>query len=226
MPPSPGVEDFGLPALARFYRFHARVYDWTRPFLLAGRREAVRALDPRPDQLVLDGGCRTGHSRPRLDASGARVVGIEPSPAMRARAAARIARRRLHVELDERPYGSHAAYEGRAARILFSYSLSMIPPFAEVLERARRDLAPDGRLVVVDFLEAAPPVAWGLRRSHVFLGGDRLQVLHRLFPRHDLRLRPRGRLAALRVAPPRPQPPPAAAAPRVARGRRLWTAGA
>src|SRR5262249_28270883 len=118
-------EAFGLPALARFYRFHARVYDWTRPFLLSGRCEAVRALDAGPAQLVLAVGCGTGYSLPRLDASGARVVGIEPSPAMRARAAARIARQRLNVELDERPYGSHAAYEGRASRILFSYSLSM-----------------------------------------------------------------------------------------------------
>jgi S-adenosylmethionine-diacylgycerolhomoserine-N-methlytransferase len=188
MPSSLPVEAFGLDALARFYRFHARVYDWTRPFLLAGRREAVRALDPRPDELVLDVGCGTGYSLPALAASGARVVGIEPSPAMRARAAARIARRRLNAELDERPYGSHAAYEGRAARILFSYSLSMIPPFVEVLERARLDLAPGGRLVVVDFREAIAPVAWALQRSHVFLGEERLLALGRLFPSHEVRL--------------------------------------
>jgi S-adenosylmethionine-diacylgycerolhomoserine-N-methlytransferase len=192
MPPSLPKEAFGLDALARFYSLHARVYDWTRPFLLAGRREAVEALDPRPDELVLDVGCGTGFSLPLLSASGARVVGIEPSAAMRARAAARIARRRLNVELDDQPYGSHDRYEGRASRILFSYSLSMIPPFAEVLERARRDLAPGGRLVVVDFRSAVLPAAWALARSHVFLGDERLDTLRRLFARHELRIVSRG----------------------------------
>jgi len=196
MPPStshaspPPAEAFGLDALARFYRLHAHLYDWTRPLLLFGRAAAVRALDPRPGSTVLDVGCGTGFSLPLLAAFGAKVVGVEPSPAMRARAAARIARHGLaeKVALDPRPYGSHANYEGRADRILFSYSLSMIPPFAEVLSRARLDLRPGGRLVVVDFLDAPPPVSWGLRASHVFLGGDRLAALRERFPRHEGRV--------------------------------------
>lgn len=189
MPSFPPADAFGLEALARFYRLHSRIYDWTRPLLLFGRREAVRALDAHPDDLVLDVGCGTGFSLPLLEASGARVVGIEPAPAMRARAAARIARRRLNAELDERPYGSHPEYEGRASRMLFSYSLSMIPPFAEVLRRARLDLRPGGRIVVVDFLEAVAPVSWGLGKSHVFLGGERLAALRALFPRHELQVK-------------------------------------
>lgn len=189
-PPPP--EGFGLDAVTRFYRFHARIYDWTRPVLLFGRRSAVRALDPRPGQVVLDVGCGTGFSLPLLAASGARVVGVEPAPAMRARAEARIAHRGLAVELDPRPYGGHGDYEGRADRILFSYSLSMMPPFAEVLRRARLDLRPGGRLVVVDFLDALPPVSWGLEASHVFLGGERRAALCELFPRHELRVRRAG----------------------------------
>ena len=93
------------------------------------------------------------------------------------------------ARLDERPYGTHADYEGTVDRILFSYSLSMIPPFAAVLERARRDLRTGGRIVVVDFLDARGPVARGLERSHVHLGPARLHALRRLFPRHHEAIR-------------------------------------
>jgi S-adenosylmethionine-diacylgycerolhomoserine-N-methlytransferase len=188
----PPTEAFGLEALARFYRLHARLYDWTRPLLLFGRAAAVRALAPRAGETVLDVGCGTGFSLPRLAASGATVIGIEPSPAMRMRAAARVAGRSLAVTLDPRPYGSHGDYEGRAHRILFSYSLSMVPPYLDVLAQAARDLRPGGLIVVVDFIDAWPPVSWGLRASHVFLGGDRLLVLRRLFPDHTVRVRRAG----------------------------------
>ena len=187
----PPAEAFGLDALARFYRFHARVYDWTRPLLLFGRRRAVERLDPRPGDTVLDVGCGTGFSLPLLAASGARVVGIEPSSPMRKRAEAKLLSLGLgdRVALDPRPYGMHRDYEGAAERILFSYSLSMVPPYLEVLEQAARDLRKGGRIVAVDFLDAHPPVAWGLRASHVLPGRERLDALCRLFPDHAVEIR-------------------------------------
>jgi S-adenosylmethionine-diacylgycerolhomoserine-N-methlytransferase len=182
---------FGLEAIDAFYGLHAAIYDWTRPFLLSDRGEAVRALGLRPGERVLDVGCGTGWSLPRLRARGAQVVGIEPSSPMRRQARARLERHRLAgvVDLDPRPYGSHGDYEGTADAVLFSYSLSMIPPFEEALERARLDLRPGGRIVVVDFLDAWGPVGLGLRRSHVHLGPDRLRTLRRLFPRHHEAIR-------------------------------------
>jgi S-adenosylmethionine-diacylgycerolhomoserine-N-methlytransferase len=190
----PPAEAFGLDALEHFYRVHARIYDWTRPVFLLGRREAAEAVGARPGHTVLDVGCGTGFNLAPLAASGAKVVGIEPSPAMREQAARRIARRGLvgRVSLDPRPYGTHSDYEGAMDAIVFSYSLTMVPPFREVLERARADLRPGGRLVVVDFLDARPPVSWGLRRSHVFLGADRLAALRALLPDHDLSVRATG----------------------------------
>jgi len=184
---------FGLRDLDRFYRFHARVYDWTRPFLLFGRAHAAEELRAEAGDLVLDVGCGTGVNLPRLLEDGATVVGVEPLASMRARAAARAehfdAEARARLDLDPRPYGTHGDYAGRVTGILFSYSLSMIPPFAEVLARARADLRPKGRLAVVDFLDAAPPMARALEASHVHLGPSRLREIERLFPRHRIVVR-------------------------------------
>ncbi len=183
------AERFGLPALERFYRFHARIYDWTRPLLLFGRRRVLRGLDVRPGHRVLDVGSGTGLGLERMLRVGAQVVGIEPSAAMRERARQRVARLQRDFSLDERPYGSHADYAGAVDRVLFSYSLAMIPPFEDALRSAHRDLRGRGRVGVVDFLDAEPLTGWALRRSHVRLGPERLAALRDLFPRHRLEVR-------------------------------------
>jgi S-adenosylmethionine-diacylgycerolhomoserine-N-methlytransferase len=184
--PEPGAAArFGVEALDRFYRWQAPIYDWTRPFFLFGRAAALEALDARPGDRVLDVGCGTGWSAAHLAAGGARVTGVEPSQPMRTRAAARAER----FALDARPYGTHDDYAGAVERVLFSYSLSMIPPFQDVIDRARQDLRPGGRIAVVDFLDARAPFHAWLTHSHVFLGPERLDALRAAFPAHRVRLR-------------------------------------
>jgi S-adenosylmethionine-diacylgycerolhomoserine-N-methlytransferase len=184
--PEPGAAArFGVEALDRFYRWQAPIYDWTRPFFLFGRAAALEDLAARAGDRVLDVGCGTGWSAARLAAGGARVTGVEPSQPMRTRAAARAER----FELDARPYGTHDDYFGAVERVLFSYSLSMIPPFQDVIDRARQDLRPGGRIAVVDFLDARAPFHAWLTHSHVFLGPERLDALRAAFPAHRVRLR-------------------------------------
>lgn len=176
---------FEAGSLAAFYRWNAAIYDVTRPFILYGRREAVEALRVGRGDVTLDVGCGTGRNIPLLLERCAKVTAIDSSPAMLARARRRAI---LHgatsrVEFDDAPYGTHSRYDNAASRVLFSYSLSMIPPFERVVERARRDLRPGGRIAVVDFLDSPhrPVRAW-LRMCHVHLGQARLRALAEAFP--------------------------------------------
>ena len=178
-----------LSALQAFYHWQAWLYDWTRPFILYGRREAVNALEARTGQRILDVGCGTGWSLPKLARCGAEVVGVEASAAMRARARRRLAHAdgSRRVRLDPRPYATTTEYAGTVDRILLSYSLSMMPHYREVIQAARADLRPGGRIAVVDFLEATNrPTARWLESCHVCLGDERLRVLAEQFPKHKL----------------------------------------
>ena len=190
--PSPDRADpWSLASLEGFYRIHAHVYDLTRPFLLFGRAQAVQRLALAPDARVLDVGCGTGWSLPLLHETGARVIGIECSEPMRRQALRRLQRHLLErsVVLDPRPYGTHARYARSVDGILFSYSLSMIPPFEVTIARAREDLRQGGRIAVLDFLDAREPVHCALRSSHVYLGPERLEALAQTFPHHQVEIR-------------------------------------
>jgi len=154
-------------------------------FFLFGRRRLLSQLRVARGETVVDVGCGTGWSFPHLTAAGATVIGVEVCPDMRARAEICAAGCNGAVRVDPRPYGSHADFADGSDVVVFSYSLSMIPPYGDVIERARCDLRPSGRIGVVDFLDAVEPLpARALAASHVHLGPERLDALRRAFPAH------------------------------------------
>jgi S-adenosylmethionine-diacylgycerolhomoserine-N-methlytransferase len=186
-------DPFGVVRLERFYAWHSLIYDWTRPLILFGRAHLLEGLQMSVGDRALDVGCGTGWALPRLVRRGARVTAVECAHAMLARARRRAARLRCgerQVTFDERPYGSHDAYRGAVDAVIFSYSLSMMPPFEAILASARRDLRPGGSIAVADFLEAAnATVGRWLSANHVALGDARLRRLVDLFPQHRVSVR-------------------------------------
>lgn len=164
-------------AVQRFYRYHAYVYDSTRWMILHGRRRAAAALALRPDSRVLEVGCGTGLNFPYLlhdlDPAAGRLVGLDFSADMLARAARRVTRQGWpHVELVQ---GDATTMDlgGHFDGIFFGYSLTMIPEWPAALARAREHLAPGGRVVVLDFGRfqdwgpLAPLMRTWLRLNHV-----------------------------------------------------------
>jgi S-adenosylmethionine-diacylgycerolhomoserine-N-methlytransferase len=143
----------------RIYRRQRAIYDLTRKYYLLGRDGTIAALDPPDGGTVLEIGCGTGRNLilaarrfPR-----ARFHGVDISRAMLETAEAAVARAGLDGRIalaqgDAADFDPAAAFGvARFDRVFLSYTLSMIPPWREALDRAAGLVAPGGALHVVDF---------------------------------------------------------------------------
>jgi SAM-dependent methyltransferase len=154
-------------ALAQ-YRRRARLYDFELALFEPIRRRAIAELDVLRGDTVLDVGCGTGLSlallRERVGARG-RVIGIEQSPEMLARARQRVADARWrNVELIESPVEA-AELSGPADAALFHFT-------HDILRR------PDAVANVMHHLRpGAPVVASGLKWARPRFAPANLVVL-------------------------------------------------
>jgi ubiquinone/menaquinone biosynthesis C-methylase UbiE len=142
----------------------ARRYDlvlWLTNLMAGGawqatRRQILDLAQLRSGETVLDVGCGTGTqallARQRVGAAG-RVVGIDPSAQMIARARRKAARRGLtaHFEVGavERPPFPDRSFDV----VLSTYMMHVLPDDLkrQGLAEITRVLKPGGRLIVVDF---------------------------------------------------------------------------
>jgi demethylmenaquinone methyltransferase/2-methoxy-6-polyprenyl-1,4-benzoquinol methylase len=163
----------GRDEVIEVYRRRAPRYDRTSHlYWLIGypvdryRREGVDALRLRPGDTVVELGCGTGHNLPLLrEAVGpeGRVVGVDLTDAMLARARRRVERARWHnIELVQSDAATFA-WPARVDGVLSTYALTIVPEFDDVVRRAAAALGPRKRMVVVDLKapEGWPP--WVLR---------------------------------------------------------------
>ncbi|HPF59129.1 MAG TPA: methyltransferase domain-containing protein [Candidatus Competibacteraceae bacterium] len=181
-----GASDNGHAALARYYRWHARIYDATRWSFLFGRNALIRALasDVNLPRNILEIGCGTGGNLLRLARQfpEAAVTGLDLSADMLARARRKLEARQLPVTLLQQCYDWPLYPEPVFDLIVFSYCLSMMNPgWNRALASAMRDLRPGGRLAVVDFHDTR---ITGFRRwmgmNHVRMDGHLLPGLNTL----------------------------------------------
>lgn len=142
----------------RTYRFTRHVYDLSRRYFLLGRDLAIRSLDLKPGQTLVEMGCGTARNLLAIHRRypDAQLCGVEISEQMLVTARAKLRtqelrdRVRLHLgpaeQLDPADFGVESF-----DCVMFSYSLSMMPTWKEAMERALTHLAPGGEIVVVDF---------------------------------------------------------------------------
>jgi ubiquinone/menaquinone biosynthesis C-methylase UbiE len=149
-------------AMLALYRQRASRYDMELAPFEPIRRQAIDRLNLRPGQTVLDVGCGTGLSLPRLcQAVGprGRVVGVEQCPEMLAQAQARVAGDRSGTAVELMCSSvQQAPLDGWADAAMFHFTHDIVCD-PQALAQVLRHLRP-GAHVVATGLQWAPTWAW------------------------------------------------------------------
>ncbi len=149
----------GIDLMNRIYRHQKYIYNFTRKYYLLGRDRLIAEIGAWDGARVLEIGCGTGRNLilAARRYPGARFFGIDLSTEMLETAAAAISRAGLASRISV-AQGDAARFDPGALfgtdqfdRIFISYSLSMIPPWQSVIDKAIAHLAPGGELRIVDF---------------------------------------------------------------------------
>ncbi len=139
------------------YRLFAGPYDLVfGPIFHPGRKQAVRFANDRPAQRILEVGVGTGLSLPHFRTD-ARVVGIDVSREMLAKARRRVARQGLdHVEtLVEMDAENMTFPDDSFDAVLALYVASVVPNPARLAAEMRRVCRPGGAVVIVNHFTSA-----------------------------------------------------------------------
>lgn len=128
----------------------------------AWKRRLARLARLGPGRRALDVCCGTGDVAFALARSGARVTGVDFSPAMLAVARERAGRRAGEVEFLEGDALHLPFAKDSFDAVTISYGLRNLADFAAGLAEMRRVLRPGGRLLVLDFGKPANRLWRGL----------------------------------------------------------------
>lgn len=138
----------------------AHMYDWMARIVMFGseglfRRQIVHAASIQPDDSILDVGCGTGTLLVAVAAAanpGGRLVGIEPSPEMRARAEAKAARAGIAIDLIDAPAQQLPFPDASFDVVFCTLVIHHLPDTSrqKALREMRRVLRPGGRLVIAE----------------------------------------------------------------------------
>lgn len=121
------------------------------------RKALLEALAPREGELIVDIGCGTGSQAIAIKQScpGARVIGVDPDPAVLAIAKAKAERASVEIEWVQGLGGQAATLigEGAADAVISSLVLHQcdVPVKGEILSAMARLARPDGRVLIADY---------------------------------------------------------------------------
>ncbi|MDJ0714711.1 MAG: class I SAM-dependent methyltransferase [Prochloraceae cyanobacterium] len=186
--------------LENFYKEQAQYYDAFRKTLLKGREDLFESLVTDAEGIWIDMGGGTGANfeciAKQLNKF-QKIYIVDLSTSLLEIAQQRIAKNKWNnVETIERDVTQFVPLEGAADVVTFSYSLSMMENWFEIIDRAYQLLKPGGVIGVVDFYVSRKHPepdfvshSWLTRNfwtiwfatDNVFLSPDRLAYLHYRF---------------------------------------------
>jgi S-adenosylmethionine-diacylgycerolhomoserine-N-methlytransferase len=146
-------------AMDRMYRYQRYIYDITRRYYLLGRQTMIDRLDVPTGGTVLEVGCGTGWNMVRVGRAypSAKLFGFDIATVMLETAAQSVAKAGITnpvvlKQADATTFDAAALFGVPAFdRVYASYTLSMIPGWTAVLDRALDHVAPGGSFHIVDF---------------------------------------------------------------------------
>jgi ubiquinone/menaquinone biosynthesis C-methylase UbiE len=148
---------------AKHYDFTSRLYPAPGYPQRSQRLRTVRALRLRPGDTVVDVACGTGLNFAMIEAAigpGGRIVGVDLTDAMLARAQERIrANGWNNISLAQADAAEFDFSPGVDA-ILSTYALSQVPECAAVISHGAAALRPGGRWAVLDLKVPAKTPRW------------------------------------------------------------------
>ncbi|WP_413992634.1 class I SAM-dependent methyltransferase [Labrys okinawensis] len=175
-------------AMNRIYRYQRYIYDLTRKYYLLGRDRLIASIKPGAGDAILEIGCGTGRN---LVAVARRypatpIYGFDISTAMLETTKRSLARHNLGrvtvAQADATRFEPTMFGRQGFERIYISYTLSMIPDWRAVLERATSSLKPGGRLLIVDFGQQDELPAWFKRFLFAWLAHYQVHPIAEMGP--------------------------------------------
>jgi S-adenosylmethionine-diacylgycerolhomoserine-N-methlytransferase len=141
------------------YRGQRHIYDLTRKYYLLGRDRLIDEMEVPDGGTVLEIGCGTGRNLAQIARKWpeARLYGLDISEEMLKSAALNLRRAgcvdRTSLGRADAAHFDALALFGRARfdRIMFSYTLSMIPDWQGALRQAAALLSTQGSIHIVEF---------------------------------------------------------------------------
>ncbi|MCC6598137.1 MAG: class I SAM-dependent methyltransferase [Alphaproteobacteria bacterium] len=151
----------------RMYRFTRHVYDASRKYYLLGRDRLIAGLKPAKGEIICEVGCGTARNLIKMAHlyPDVRFVGLDASDEMLK--TAKISLKKNHLDNAVTLAQAYAQSFDPASlfaltqpldKIVFSYALSIIPPWRESIDHALTLLPPGGEMHIVDFggMDAQP----------------------------------------------------------------------
>lgn len=181
-------------AMDRMYRWTRHVYDASRKYFLLGRDNMIEKMQVKAGQQICEVGCGTARNlvkMARLHPQG-QFYGVDISDEMLKTARRSVEWAKLKIPLRQgyaETFDPQALFklEKPLDNIVFSYTLSIIPPWKEAIDHALEVLADDGKILIVDFSGMAGMprwfqklMFWWLSKFHVYYKPEVLEYLKKL----------------------------------------------
>lgn len=160
------------------YRYQRYVYDLSRKYYLLGRDSLLHDIHLQGDETLLEIGCGTARNLLKLAYRypDSQLYGLDASALMLQQAQQKLRgtlyetaitlRQGLAEQINPQHFGLAQPFD----HLLFSYVLSMIPNWRDVLEQSLVLLKPGGYLHVVDFSDQKNMPAWFQQALNQWLG--------------------------------------------------------